>query len=349
MTNHKMTPKYLNLLLRTGIIGMLLIATPAGFAIETAFWYEDNNMRKAGGYPDDFKEMFENPASWEQMRRKLSVYCIRGNTLKNVINDLGEEWVIQYFCGLLKKENIPVAIDNPSLDRIPSIKLLEQNGLVISHLALQSVLSKFKARSMTPEQRIQEIRKRIETTVPKLVWLRKTFPQSKIGIIDALPPKGVSYADPYADLLAKSRSAGAPIQFIHVDAPYSAIEKTLGWKKLHQLKKTISRDLDLEFGIIVTDNIGGMESNKAFYNQVMRMSRKYPEAAYPDYFILMSWYHHPKYAVRQADPQGEYTMTRTALDFFTFTSNRAKKSQMPKSTLNKTHSGDLKCPKPPSN
>ena len=78
-------------LLRIVFIALLLLAASAGFAAETTFWYEDNNMRKAGGYPEDFKEMFENPDSWSEMRSKLSVYCIRGNTLKNVVNDLGEE------------------------------------------------------------------------------------------------------------------------------------------------------------------------------------------------------------------------------------------------------------------
>ncbi len=312
-------------LLRKGIVGLLLFAASAGFAGEMAFWYEDNNVRKAGGYPDDFKEMFEDPDSWSETRSKLSVYCIRGNTLKNVINDLGEEWVIKHFCGLLKKEKIPVAIDNPSLDRIPAIKLLQKNGIVISHLALQSVLSKFKAKPMTPEQRKKEINKRIEATVPKLKMLRKEFPQTKIGIIDALPAKGVAFAIPYKDLLAKSLAAGAATQFIHIDAPHSAIEKTIGWENLSQIKKMISQDLGLEFGMIVTDNIGGMKSNKAFYDQVMRMSVKYPKAAYPDYFILMSWYPHPKYAVREAGPHGKYTMTRTALDFFNAISNKIDK------------------------
>ena len=155
--------------------------------------------------------------------------------------------------------------------------------------------------------------------------MKKIKASVKIGIIDALPAKGVAFAIPYKDLLAKSLAAGAAIQFIHVDAPYSAIEKTIGWENLSRLKKMISLDLELEFGMIVTDNIGGMKSNKAFYDQVMRMSMKYPKAAYPDYFILMSWYPHPKYAVREAGPHGKYTMTRAALDFFNAISNKIDK------------------------
>ena len=74
--------------------------------------------------------------------------------------------------------------------------------------------------------------------------------------------------------------------------------------------------------MIVTDNVGGMESNKKFYDQVMHMGKKYPEAVYPNYFILMSWYDHPKYVVRKVCPNEEYTMTRTVLDFFNAISNR---------------------------
>jgi len=74
------------------IIGLLFTVMAAEISAGVEFWYEDNNMRKAGGYPEDFKEMFEKPETWKEMRSKLSVYYIRGNTLKNVINDLGEEW-----------------------------------------------------------------------------------------------------------------------------------------------------------------------------------------------------------------------------------------------------------------
>jgi len=287
---------------------------------EPKFWYEDNNMRRAGGYPDDLQYMFENPDTWSEMRARLSVYFIRGNTLRNLIKVVGDKWISNHFCRLLREEEIPVAIDNPT--DISSIKLLESNGVTVSHIALQSVLSKFQARPMLPEQRREEISKRIEATVPELARLRWAFPQTKIGIIDALPAKGIPYAGPYKSLLEKSRAAGAAVQFIHVDAPCSAIEKTIGWGNLYQLKKTISQDLELEFGMIVTDNVGGMDSNKSFYDQVMLIADKYPAAAFPDYFIMMSWYHHPKQAVRNVGPEGEYTMTRAALDFFNAISNR---------------------------
>ena len=30
------------------------------------FWYEDNNVRRAGGYPPDFQQMWEDPDSWKE-------------------------------------------------------------------------------------------------------------------------------------------------------------------------------------------------------------------------------------------------------------------------------------------
>lgn len=298
------------------LVGLLVFVASAAIASDVGFWYEDNNVRKAGGYPDDFKEMFEKPDTWADMRSKLSVYYIRGNTLKNVIDEFGEAWVIEHFCGVLKKEKIPVAIDNPSRGRVPSIKLLERNGVTVSHIALQSVLSKFEKRGMTPAEQNAEIRQRIDESAKQLVELRKQFPKAEIGIIDALPTKGLPYEWPYAELSQKAKAAGAPLEFIHVDAPYSYIGRTIKWDDLRQIKKTISQDLGLEFGLIVTDNVGGMKSNKAFHERVMQMARKYPKVAFPDYFIMMSWYRYPKYSVRVAGQEAEYTMTKTALDFF---------------------------------
>ena len=142
------------------------------------------------------------------------------------------------------------------------------------------------------------------------------IPKAKLGFIDALAAKGLPYDWPYKELYRKSKAAGVPIQFVHVDAPYSSIERTIKWQNLSRVKKVIKGDLKLEFGLIVTDNTGGMKSNKAFYDRVMLLAKKYPKGAYPDYFIMMSWFNHPKYSVRVAGPEGKYTMTKTSLDFF---------------------------------
>lgn len=65
---------------------------------EVSFWYEDNNLQRAGGCPDDFEEMFTSPDSWKELRSQVSVYYIRGSSLRNVRDDLGEDFFINKFC-----------------------------------------------------------------------------------------------------------------------------------------------------------------------------------------------------------------------------------------------------------
>ena len=81
------------------------------------FWYEDNNMRRAGGYPPDFREMFTHPESWGSLRSLIDVYYIRGNTLQNIRSDLGEDFVRDCFVKVLSEAGIPIAIDNYKLFR----------------------------------------------------------------------------------------------------------------------------------------------------------------------------------------------------------------------------------------
>lgn len=54
-------------LLRKGFVAAFLLAASAGYAGETAFWYEDNNVRKAGGYPADFNSFCGSISSFAMM------------------------------------------------------------------------------------------------------------------------------------------------------------------------------------------------------------------------------------------------------------------------------------------
>ena len=280
------------------------------------FWYEDNNMRRAGGYPPDFQEMWERPDSWKELRSKLDVYYIRGNTLKNILNDFGEDWVADHFAAVLIKEGIPVAVENIGTrgGYLSSAKTLQDMGVEIRSIALQSVLSKFEASPMEAEDQNAEIRRRIGVTVEQLKLAQQAFPDLPLGIIDALPPKGLPWRKFYPKFVAAAKAAGVPISFIQVDCPLSKLGKTVKDQDLHDLRHIIVDDLQLEYGFICTDNIGGMESDAAFRDSLLRLAEVFPRKAYPDAFIVMSWYHHPQFAVRE--DEGAIPMTRTALEFF---------------------------------
>jgi len=285
-------------------------------ASQPEFWYQDNNMRKAGGYPPDFREMWEQPETWQELRSMLDVYYIRGNTLKNILKDFGNDWVKNHFAAILIEDDIPVAIDNIGLrgGYLPAVKELEKMGVEIQSIALQSVLSKFQAKPMKPKERVAEIRRRIPLAVEQLQIARQAFPEVQLGIIDALPPKELPWRVCYPEFVNATRAAGVAIDFIHVDCPLSKIDVTVEANDLHDLRKVLCHDLDLAYGFICTDNIGGMKSDSDYKKSLQRLAKAIPREAWPDIFIVMSWYNHPQFAVRR--DAGAIPMTEAALAFF---------------------------------
>ncbi|MGB0372228.1 MAG: hypothetical protein ACPGN3_12925 [Opitutales bacterium] len=293
---------------------------------QVSFWYEDNNMQRAGGYPEDFEEMFTHPDSWKELRSKLSVYYIRGSTLRNIREDLGRDFFVNKFCKLFIDEGLPVAIDNPGEPRHwGAMRELVENGVTVSHIGLQSILSKFGGgRRMTEERQRAELLRRIADAASKLSVLKESFPNSKTGLICALPTKGLMYEWAYRELMKQSSTLNAPLEFIHVDCPAPALMsgKFITWDDLGGLKQLIKGELRIEYGFIITDGHAGRVSNRAFNDAMMNMAQKFPAEHYPDYFIMMSWFPFPKYSVRVADTEdGAFTMTRTSLDFINAISN----------------------------
>lgn len=285
-----------------------------------SFWYEDNNVQQAGGYPDDFDEMYNDPDSWAALRDKLSVYYIRGSSLRNIRDELGEDFFTNKFCRLFREENLPVAIDNPGEPQHWGVMHdLIDNGVTVSHIALQSVLSKFGGgRGMTEEEQKAELLSRILFASERMKQLKDSFPDSKVGIIDALPTKAYLYEWAYLELMEHSTASNAPVEFIHVDCPAPALYSGtfIDWEELGNVKRVITEELDVDYGFVVTDGDAGRYSNQAFNESVLRLGRLFPREHYPDYFIMMSWFPFPEYSVRiEPGADGEFTMTRTAYDF----------------------------------
>ncbi len=321
-------------LLGIGMMPMVLLAQPPkdGPVLEEAakqdtiiasstkarpqFWYEDNNVRRAGGYPPDFQQMWEEPESWKELRSILDVYYIRGNTLKNVTEDLGKDWIADHLGAVLIESGLPVAIDNPGRGgaHLDAVKFLQDQGVEIQSIALQSVLSKFAASGMTPNQQAAEIRRRIPIAVEQLKIVRQAFPKVALGIIDALPAKGLPWRRFYPEFVHAARDAGVEIAFIHVDCPLSRIGTVVKDADLRDLRRVISNELRLDYGFICTDNVGGMESDAAYHASLQHLASIFPRGVYPDAFIVMSWYYHPRFAVRRVE--GSVSMTQAALEFF---------------------------------
>jgi len=283
-------------------------AAGVGKTAKPQFWFEDNNQREAGGYPPDFREMFEHPETWKELRASIDVYYMRGNTLKNLFDDLGEAFVRDRFAKVLKDANIPVAIDNiPS--NTSSIRKLAEYGVTISHAALQSSISK-----CSPE----EVPARVEQTIQEIIEFGKKLPGTKIGLVDANPTKGRPWQEPYRRLVEGVRAGGGHLDFIHLDCPCDAANsgRRISWKKIKDVEQFVHNDLGIQFGLICTSATGGKASDEQFYKDVMAIPDRYLKGpTCPDHFIIMSWYPHPSRSLPEDAPKGHYPMTKTALHF----------------------------------
>jgi len=188
------------------------------------------------------------------------------------------------------------------------VSKLRSYGLRVSHVALQSILSKVK-----PDM----LEERIQLAIKNIIEIKKRFPDIKAGFICALPTKGREYKEPYRRVADGVKKAGYTLDFIHLDCPYNAPQsgKRIDWKKVKEVEKYVKREIGAEFGFISTSAIG-KKSEEAFYTHVMDIFNRYIKGeTLPDAFILMSWYPYPSRALPEDAPEGEYPMTKVGLHF----------------------------------
>lgn len=282
---------------------------------KTLFWYEDNNQGVAGGFPDDFERMFTNPDSWKELRSKIGVYYIRGNSLAALVKKYGEDFIKNKFVKVLARDGIVLAIDNPDSND-NAVPLLKRCGANVGYIALQSTLSKIPM----PEYKKDGPRlvaERVDQAVSTITALKKQYPGIKVGLIDATPTKGWDYATPYRELSRRLAANGTPLDFIHLDCPEElpTAGKNITWDKVFEVEDFVKNELKIPFGFICTSASGGRTSDAEFYNNVMQIPEHY-RGHRPDQFIMMSWFPHPEHAIPENPPPGQFTMTKTALDLF---------------------------------
>ncbi len=310
------------LLLLILVFGCVTASQPADKEKQSCpqFWYEENNVRHAGGYPPDFHEMFLKPEKWENLRKIIDVYYIRGNTLKNIIRKYGEDFIRDHFVKVLNKDKINIAIDNLSQWE-NNIRILRKYNANVTHIALQSILSKYSInrRKYAGFESDQEIQKRMKLAVEQVVEIKKAYPDIQVGIIDAMPTKRREYKKPYSMVVSELKKKGYPLDFIHLDCPMDECESgRFSWEGAKEVENFVRLKLGLDFGFICSSSIGGgMKSDREFYKNVMKIPEKYIlDRGQPDHIIIMSWFPHPAMALPDNAPEGEFPMTKTALHLF---------------------------------
>jgi len=280
------------------------------------FWYEDSNIGVAAGFPNDFAEMWRQPCMWQDIRSKTDVYMIRGISLSNFVNQYGEKFLTDTLAKVLVDNGLSLAIDNPPSNFEHLYNLLTGAGVNITHIAIQSALS--RPREFSPRYN-PELELRIGEVKSQILQFEKFAPNAQYGIIDARPTKGWDYEYAYRRLKKVLRNGGSNLDFIILDCPYGFPKygNNLTFQTLKNIESYVKDNLNLNYGFIITDNFGGKHSEQSFHDGVLDYGRDcIANGLNPDYYILMSWYAYPKNALPEKPLRGGYSMTKTGLALF---------------------------------
>lgn len=298
-------------------------------AVKTAgLWYEDNNMGSAGGAPPDFYSTFMQPGTWADARKAIDVYYVRTSVLEARSTD--DAFLQKYFLPVLAKSHIKLALDTGSatwLNADPSAKTgtvkrdvdlierIQRLGGKVDDIGLQSTLS--KPLVVQGRKTDYPMATRIKDAVDYATVIKKSFPDIKIGLIDALPTKGQDYVGPYQDLVAAFRSAHLTLDFIHLDSQYETAQAgtSTSWAKIAQVEALVQDTLHLHFGLVATSRTAGYTSDKAFHDAVLDVPVEFQKAGgHTDAYVIMSWYPHPALTVPEWAGEDRYPAMRTVLD-----------------------------------
>lgn len=293
-------------------------------------WYEDNNTGEAGGIPTDFKEKFYRPDLWARAREAIDAYYIRTTALFDPENGLDDSFLAEHFVPVLGESNVELAIDavganflraRPSAAtrigrEVALIEKLEAVGARVGYVALQSVLSK----PLRENGRIVEypMQQRIRDVVEYAAAAREKLPEVELGIIDALPTKGLEYRNPYGELAAALGEEGIELGFVHLDCPYEHPQKgeKITWDGVKEVESFVKRVVGARFGLICTSRTGGETSDEAWNDSVLDVPKKYAGAdGRPDEYVIMSWFPYPGSSIPESAGPGLFPDTKTVLSF----------------------------------
>ena len=318
------------LLVVGGACAVASASTGTPGSVKTAgIWYEDNNMAVAGGSPADFYSKFLEPDTWANARKVIDVYYVRANVLEAGADD---NFLQKYFIPVLAKSHVELALDVGSATFLNSdyagnigaayndvalIRRIEALGGHVDYIGLQSTLSK---PLVVDGQKVDyPMATRIKDAVDYATLIKENFPDIKMGLIDALPTKGLDYQGPYQDLVDAFTDAGLSLDFIHLDNQYQLAQAgvTTSWAKIKQVEAYVKDTLHVHFGLVATDRAAGYTSDEAYHDAVLDVPVQYQKAGgSPDEYVIMSWYPHPALTVPEFAPDGQYPAMKTVLDFY---------------------------------
>ena len=314
------------MLIKSAILGFVIVAASALPSQAVEVWYEDNNLGKGGGMPTDFVEKFRQPESFSQATKYIRVYMVRAQ----VMEAMDDQFLKTSFNQYLKNNNVKLAIDaggatwaqgkgrgKVAANELGLLERLQGLGVKVDYMSLQSVLSKpFKADGQKVDYPMSM---RIEGIVKYSKAVRAIYPQVEIGIIDALPSHGKEYQQPYRQLKNALTREGLELSYVHLDMPFELIKEQkhgITWQRVREVERYVEDELRVKFGLLATSRKGGHSSSKAYHHSVMAALMCYAGVdGTPHDFIIASWFPYPEKTIPETATGDDYPTMRTVKEF----------------------------------
>lgn len=158
---------------------------------------------------------------------------------------------------------------------------------------------------------------RFDDVLAYFAAMKKRFPEIPIGIIDAMPTHNKDYRTAYSGLKKALSQRGYTLDHILLDIPFELPETGRldnSWPKTKEVEQFVRGEIGTKFGIICTSRTAGYESDEAYHDTVLKMFGRCKEYEInPDYFVMMSWFPHPKTSIPDNAPDGSYPSLKTFL------------------------------------
>lgn len=184
----------------------------------------------------------------------------------------------------------------------------------VGYIALQSVLSK----PLREEGRVVEypMQQQIVDAVEYAKAARERLPDVQLGIIDALPTKGLDYRNPYGRLADALAREDLELDFVHLDCPYEHPQEgaRITWEGVKEVESFVRGDIVTRFGFICTSRTGGEASDEAWNDNVLDAPKQYASVdENPDEYVVMSWFPHLGSTIPENAGSGRFPDTKTVL------------------------------------
>ncbi len=287
-------------------------------------WYEPSNLGNAGGYSQDFGDLFTvGPNSpWSASKELTDVLMLRVSTLRAYEN-ANPGFIASRLVPFFNANRVKLALDSTAAtwlscksrtdqnstlnDELVFIRSLIAAGLKIDFISLQSTLSKNPTEEMKCEY---PLNKRIRDIARYLKTIQSNIPQlasTQFGLIDASLAKGDAWVARnlgvanvqklYDQLFRSLKKNRLKLSYLHLDHPWDSISEfrksePSSFADIAALQEYLTKQ-KVKAGIILTSTYSN--SDKQFNTRIQQVVRTFVrKGAVGRHFVLASWKAFPR-------------------------------------------------------